>query len=120
MTIKITGNATILEEATLEDAEVMCNLRNDPRNNRFLSSTKPITVEEQQGWMMSKAKKMDNIDFKIIDKKTGEVCGLVAIYDVKDHVAEFGRYICTKPLQSMEAEYMVLKFGFDIMYLDMM
>ena len=120
MVIRITGNATILEEATPDDAEIMCKLRNDPNNNRFLSSTKPITVPEQQEWMRSKAKKMDNIDFKIIDKKTGEVCGLVAIYDVKNHVAEFGRYICTKPLQSMEAEYLVLKFGFDIMYLDMM
>jgi len=120
MVVTLTGNATILQEVSLEDAQVMCDLRNNPEINKFLSSTKPISAEEQKAWMVSKAKKFDNIDFKIIDKKTNEVVGLVAIYDVKDHKAEFGRYICTRSLQAMEAEYMVLKFGFDIMYLDMM
>jgi len=120
MLITITGNATILQEVSLDDAQIMCDLRNDPQRNKFLSSTKPISVEEQQAWMTAKAKKRDNIDFKIIDKKAGDVVGVVAIYDVEHHIAEFGRYICTRSLQAMESEYLILKFGFDIMYLDKM
>ena len=58
------------------------------------------------------------IYFKIVNKKTGEFCGTIALYDIEHGSAEFGRYICTSPLQSIEAEYLILKFGFDVCFLN--
>lgn len=120
MLITLTGTATILQEVTPDDAEKMCELRNDPHNNRYLSSTKPIAVEDQRAWLKSNKEHGDNFYFKILDKKTSEFCGTISIYDHDNEKrrAEFGRYVCKSPLQSMEAEYLIMKFGFDVMFLD--
>jgi len=118
MTITLTGNATILEEVTPDDAQLLCDLRNDPQRNRFLSSTATISIEDQKAWTKMNAAKKDNFYFKVLDKKSGDFCGTVAIYDKVGTKAEFGRYVCTKPLQAIESEFLILKFGFDVMYLD--
>jgi len=120
MLITLTGKATILQELTPDDAQQMCDLRNDPQINRFLSSTETITVEQQKVWTIKNKEKGDDFYFKILDKKTGDFCGAVALYNKnsRDNAAEFGRYVCKSPLQSMEAEYLILKFGFDVMFLD--
>jgi RimJ/RimL family protein N-acetyltransferase len=118
MLISLIGNSTILQEVIPDDAEQMCNLRNNPQINRFLSSTETILVEDQKAWLKKNAEKHDNFYFKILNKKTGEFCGTIALYDIEHNMAEFGRYICTSPLQSIEAEYLIIKFGFDVVFLD--
>ncbi len=118
MLISVVGTATILQEITPDDAQLICDLRNDPKINRFLSSTEKTTVEQQKAWTIKNSKKVDDFYFKIVDKKTGEFCGTVAIYDKEHNAAEFGRYVCTKPLQSVESELLILQFGFEAMCLD--
>lgn len=118
MIISLKGKATILEEVTPEDAQLLCDLRNDPQRNKFLSSTATISIEEQKAWTKMNAQKKDNFYFKVLDAKTGEFCGTVAIYDKQNGRAEFGRYVCTEPIQAVESEYLLLKFGFDVMFLD--
>ncbi|MEJ7677574.1 MAG: GNAT family protein [Segetibacter sp.] len=111
--MQIKGDKTLLAEVTVEDAEIVCNLRNDKQINKYLSSSKAINIAEQQQWIIVNQAKNDGYYFKIIDLDTNECCGTISIYNAAEGIAEFGRYISTKSLQAIEAEYLILKFGFE-------
>jgi RimJ/RimL family protein N-acetyltransferase len=110
--MEIKGIKTLLTEVTINDAETICNLRNDEKINKYLSSSEVISVIFQQQWIVNNQAKKDGHYFKIIDLYSNECCGTISIYNVSESKAEFGRYISTKSLQAIEAEYLILKFGF--------
>lgn len=113
----IEGLLTKLIEVAEIDAPAICRLRNNPANNKFLSSSDIITIEEQVAWIRSNKSQNDGVYFKIIEKKTNEIIGTISLYNVSKSECEFGRYICEKTIQAIEAEYLILKFGFEIMNL---
>ena len=118
MKIVIEGYSTILESVSLEDAQLICELRNQPHINQYLSSTEPLTLESQRAWQTVNGNKTDGLYLKIIDKKTNNFCGTISIYQISDEgCGEFGRYICTKALQAIEAELLLIKLAFEIMRL---
>lgn len=102
----------------MEDAEIICNFRNDKQLNKYLSSSGKTGIDEQKSWIQANFNKKDGYYFKIIDLQKNECCGTISIYNVTNKQAEFGRYICTKSLQAVESEYILLKYGFDIMKLE--
>jgi RimJ/RimL family protein N-acetyltransferase len=116
MKISIEGHVTILRTATSADAKDIIGLRNQSRINQYLSSSNSISLEEQINWMNDNAAKRDGFYFKIMDKKSNEFCGTVSIYQISNEMSgEFGRYICTKSIQAIEAELLLLRFAFDVM-----
>ena len=112
----ITGSATLLSEVTIEDSPRICELRN--QNNKYLSSTKQITIVEQEQWITNNVKLNDNYYFKVIELNNMKIVGTISLYDIKDGAAEFGRYICNRTLQAVESELLILKFAFEIISLD--
>lgn len=112
----IKGFATLLSEVTIVDSPRICELRN--QNNKYLSSTKQITIAQQEQWIINNIKRNDSYYFKVIDLKDMNIVGTISLYDIKDGAAEFGRYICNKTLQAVESELLMLKYGFEIIKLD--
>lgn len=113
----IEGLKTNLIEVTEGDAADIIALRNNPEFNRFLSSQKPISVEEQIEWIRKNKERNDNFYFKITDKQ-GRFKGTVSLYRIANGEAEFGRFIATNPIAAAEAEYLILKFGFEELNLE--
>jgi UDP-4-amino-4,6-dideoxy-N-acetyl-beta-L-altrosamine N-acetyltransferase len=110
--IKIKGKKTNLIEVSELDAELIIALRNNPDINKYLSSSKPISLTEQQAWIRNNAEKKDNIYFKITDSSE-QFKGTVSLYNIKGNEGEFGRFICINSLNAIEAEYMTLKYAFE-------
>jgi RimJ/RimL family protein N-acetyltransferase len=119
MTVSIEGHITLLQSMTLDDAESITTLRNQPYINQYLSSSNVISVEEQRNWMIDNAAKHDGLYLKIIDRKTNDFCGTISIYQINnDRSCEFGRYICTKSIQAIESELLLIRFVFEVMGLN--
>ncbi len=114
MVLKVKGEKTTLEEVVPADAADICALRNDEKISRFLSSSRQVSVEEQRQWIENNLAKGDGHYFRILDEKGG-FCGTASLYNVLDNEAEFGRFICTRTLQAVETEYLVIRHAFETM-----
>lgn len=98
------------------DAQHMVDLRNNPAYNRFLSNANDvITLEHQLKWMDNVMGRQDCIDFKVATINDEAFCGTIALYDIEDGAAEFGRYMAVNPIAAIESEYLILKFGFEVL-----
>lgn len=116
---KIIGQKVALVPIQESDAAEMMELRNDPALNRYLSnSNQEISLDHQLNWMRSAIKNPDAHDFTIRLQENNAFCGTIALYDIKDGAAEFGRYIATNALAAIESEYLVLKYGFERLNLE--
>jgi RimJ/RimL family protein N-acetyltransferase len=107
----IKGIKTTLVEISEIDASNIVKLRNDPKYNAFLAQ-KPFTIQEQLSWTDKEKKKNDTVNFKVLNND-GEFKGTVSIYDIINNRGEFGRYIVTNPINAIEAEYLILKYSFE-------
>jgi RimJ/RimL family protein N-acetyltransferase len=117
MAILIKGDKTGLEEVAAEDAKNICMLRNSPAINKYLSSSEDVSIGQQKAWITQNLRKNDGHYCKIIDLQDNNFCGTASLYNVKNGEAEFGRYICTKPIQAIETELIILKLAFEEMKL---
>lgn len=106
------GKHTILKSVSIEDAADICALRNKPSNNKYLSSSNPITLEQQEAWIKKYLLEPDGVYFLITDNFLSPV-GTISLYNQVNGCAEFGRYICENPLQAIEAEFLLLKYAFE-------
>lgn len=110
------GIITKLMEINVDDAEEIVGLRNNPIFNKFLFQS-PISIKQQQNWIESNKLRNDNFNFKIVDTDE-KFKGTISIYEIEEKRALFGRYICTNPVHAIEAEYLLLNFGFKHLQLD--
>jgi len=115
--IKVEGCMCILTEIDISDSRDICNLRNDPVISKYLSNISPVSVEDQETWILKNIGSKDGYYFKINDLKNNIFLGTISIYNINQESAEFGRYICTNPIHATEAEYLILNFGFEKMNL---
>jgi RimJ/RimL family protein N-acetyltransferase len=121
MKITLEGIKIKLISMMEEDAQDFVTLRNNPEYNRFLSNrNQQITVGGHLNWMRN----LNNqFDFKIVLKDNNTFSGGIALYDIVTlpetniYQAEFGRYIAINSISAVESEFMILKFGFDILKL---
>jgi len=109
--INILGKVCQLTPIVLSDAEFICMLRNNPQNNRFLSSTDYITVDMQKKWLEKNSKTGDYY-FKIYNIVKNVDVGTISLYNIHDNSAEFGRYICNDSICAIESVLLLLRFGF--------
>lgn len=110
--MKVEGKSTQLTLVTEADAADIIALRNNPSINRFLSSTKPIAVEDQVAWLRKNPSGKESFYF-MVRTQGGEAVGTISVYNIRNGAAEFGRYVCTKPLQAVESERLLLRFVFE-------
>lgn len=115
MAAQIKGEKTLLQEVTVADAAAICALRNDERINKYLSTSRQVSVAEQEDWIRMNLARKDGVYFKIIDAANGEFCGTASIYALAGDGGDFGRYISTKAVQAIESEYLALKYAFEEM-----
>jgi len=111
------GKHTILKSVAEEDAAIICELRNKSSNNKYLSSNAPIQASQQLAWIKNYLLQPDGVYFIITDNFFAPI-GTISLYNLQNGNAEFGRYICENALQAIEAEYLLLKYGFEEMGLE--
>ena len=71
------------------DIESLRAWRNDPENSRYLRKLPLISQEDQEAWFRRYLQEEGSYCFAIVDGKT--LVGSVALYDVSEGSAEFGR-----------------------------
>ncbi|MBP3197589.1 MAG: GNAT family N-acetyltransferase [Butyrivibrio sp.] len=113
----IKGQYIDLTSVTEEDAEFTLMVRQDARLTKYLP---PIsnTLEQQKTWINSQRQKEGDYYFIAKDHE-GKPVGTIGTYDVHDGTGEGGRLTSIgNALQSMEIQYLILRFDFDILKLD--
>ena len=110
------GKNTILRPVSESDAASIIEMRNNPSINKYLSSSKPLSLEDQVSWLKRNLGAKDQHYFMILDKLEIPV-GTISIYNIKNGSGEFGRYVCTQAVQAVESERMILQIAFDILNL---
>jgi RimJ/RimL family protein N-acetyltransferase len=109
---KCIGESVILRPITVDDAEFTSGLRSDPKVYEFLSSSKPLTSDNQRSWIENFLSANQGYYFIIENKKTGTPEGTIGLYNFEQNSAEFGRYIALNSLSAIESEYLLLEFAF--------
>ncbi len=122
MEVALIGQMTILRSVTVDDAGFIADLRSNSRVNKYLSSSKPIDLEEQVAWLNQYMMERDGFYFIIERKMDSKKIGTISIYnfDEANKRAEFGRYISTDPLGAIESEHILLQFAFNVLKLNML
>jgi RimJ/RimL family protein N-acetyltransferase len=120
MEIRIIGQTSILREVNLEDALFISQLRSCPKVYEFLSSSSPVTLEQQQQWLKKYFNSKDGYYFIIENPLLKKSVGTISIYDLNilKREAEFGRYVSVNSINAIEAEFLLLHFCFNVMHLD--
>ena len=120
MEINLIGKNIILRSIGLEDSEFVAELRSNPDNYQFLSSSEKISSENQFFWIKSFLDGKDGFYFIIENKSSKEKVGTIALYNIHKGKAEFGRYIVLDSLSAIESEYLIMKFAFEVLRLDLL
>jgi RimJ/RimL family protein N-acetyltransferase len=117
---RLKGIATSLRSVEMSDAEFIAQLRSDPDNHQFLSSDSIVTVEQQEKWLMNNVSTNAGYYFIIENRISRKRTGTISIYnlDYTYGTGEFGRYICTDPLNAIESELLLLEFTFNKLLLN--
>ena len=101
----------------VSDAADSLMLRVNPKYNGFLNTTDG-SLAKQKKYLEQNSYKEDDFYFKIVDNETGEMNGLVAIYDVvANEEAEWGRWIAINPLAALESVDLISIFAFERLHL---
>lgn len=106
------GKNTILRPVVENDAAAIIEMRNNPSINKFLSSSKPLTIDDQISWLRKNLVSNDQHYFMILNNLEIPV-GTISIYNIRNGSGEFGRYVCTQAIQAVESERMILQIAFE-------
>jgi RimJ/RimL family protein N-acetyltransferase len=105
-----------LRPVLLEDAEFIYNLRRTPELSKFIGDTDP-RLEKQIEWL-EKYFLRDGDYYFCIETISGIRVGTIGIYDVKDSLAEWGRWIITPSMPASPASvWLNYHIAFDILNL---
>lgn len=109
------GKALIFRDATVNDAELILNLRTDEKKGRFLSATSD-SIEAQQAWLRAYAASTGQAYFII--EREGQAIGTVRLYDPRGKSFCWGSWIIAdgQPASvAMESALMVYAYALDCM-----
>lgn len=110
----ISGKYINLRTAEISDAEFILSLRLNKKLSRYLKPTDP-SIEKQKLWIEQKQKQKNDYHM-IIELKDGSKIGVIAVYDIKDGIFEWGRWIISpnSPIYvSLESCYLAYNFAFN-------
>lgn len=114
----VEGSAFRLRPVEVSDAEFMVGLRKDEVLSSFLNETSGV-VSDQEDYIRSYFCKEDDFYF-IVERKDGaEPQGMIAIYDIQDGCAEWGRWVLRAgSLAAVESAYLIYVAAFELLKLD--
>ena len=119
----LNGKNILLRTAEPEDAEFILSLRCDPELGKYLKQTDP-SVEKQRKWIAKK--KIESNDYHlIIENKSNESLGVIAIYEksnIKWDTGDFdwGRWLISRKAPITTAfESTVILYNFAFFYLNL-
>ncbi|GAA2568119.1 MULTISPECIES: GNAT family N-acetyltransferase [Streptomyces] len=77
----LTGDKTVLRPFTVEDADVMWEIVNDPEVVRFtFEPTTELSLDRLRSWYGVRTADPDRLDLAVTDRATGELVGEVVLY----------------------------------------
>ncbi|MGW6778220.1 GNAT family N-acetyltransferase [Brucella pseudogrignonensis] len=107
------GIAYRIRPIAVADAAFVVSVRlEDQERNKYIN---PISSDlgAQERWIADYLKRNDDFYFVIENRLTGEAEGLIAIYDLKDGAAEWGRWVLRKgSLAAVESVDLIFKMAF--------
>lgn len=108
-----------LRPISLEDAELILKIRlEDEEYTKYINEV-PNDVELEKEWLKKYFQREGDYFFAIESRFTGEVEGLIALYDEIDGKAEWGRWTVIKgSMSSVESVYLIYKFAFNQLKLE--
>lgn len=109
----VRGKTLIFRDATVDDAELILNLRTDAKKGRFLSATSN-SLEAQQAWLHTYAASTGQAYFII--EREGQAIGTVRLYDARGKSFCWGSWIIAdgQPAHvAMESALMVYAYALD-------
>ncbi|MBQ3101499.1 GNAT family N-acetyltransferase [bacterium] len=117
--IKQKGFAYSIRPITLDDAQFIIDVRlEDEERNKYVHKISP-DVNLQINWLNKYFQTPDDYYFVIENNLTGEKEGLISIYNIKDNVAEWGRWVVKKgSMAAIESVDLVYKVAFEKLGLD--
>jgi len=114
--IVLQGDRVILREITEEDSEVVVRWRNAELTRKVFFSDEVLTVEKQLEWIKAYRQNLSDITFII--EKDGRPIGMIALYNIREDTAEFGRLLIGETEFkgqgfAKEASKLALDYGFN-------
>ncbi|MBZ9713227.1 GNAT family N-acetyltransferase [Deinococcus multiflagellatus] len=114
----LTGQRTVLRPVEEGDASFILKQRLDPRIGAHLHATSP-DLSSQQLWIRQQRERPDDYYFAICLRGTGEMRGVIGLYNVTAQEAELGRYICIgAPEQAMEGSLLLQHWALETLGLN--
>lgn len=116
---RLDGIRVSLRLVLLDDASYIHGLRTDPTYNSHLSAVTG-TVEDQRSWIEDyKAREATGAEYYfVIERKDGQRCGVVRLYDIMENQFTWGSWILDKNKPSkaaLESAVLLYRTGFDIL-----
>ena len=114
---KLESKNLMLRLVERSDANFILSLRMDERYNTFILMVTP-DIESQVQWIERyKADEQNGKQFYfIIERKDGEPCGTVRIYDLRDDSFSWGSWILNQNktrFAALESAFLLYQFGFE-------
>jgi RimJ/RimL family protein N-acetyltransferase len=109
-----------LRPAATADSAFILSLRTDAELSRYINPTS-VKLDDQQTWMRRYFARPGDYYWVIERSSTARPEGAIAIYDVDQGQAEWGRWILRKgSLAAVESALLVYRAGFDVLRLQRM
>lgn len=116
-THEVKGVHCKLRPVRLADAQYIVDTRNDPDQSLFLNEVSE-DVSAQRKWLKTYFDRENDYYF-VVENASGFPSGLIALYDIKENVGEWGRWIIKgPPTVSVESALLIYKFAFEVIGLD--
>lgn len=112
--IKAIGYGYALRPVTIQDAQFIIDVRlEDQERNQYIHKiSRDISAQKQ--WIVNYLKREGDYYFIIENILTGTPEGLIAIYDIEDNRAEWGRWVVKKgSMASVESVNLLYQIAFE-------
>lgn len=117
----IIGEFCSLIQVEESDAEFICNLRNEKRDDNFLKKTSN-NVGAQIDYIRNYKKRFNDFEeiyFKILDNKDNKPCGLVRLTEIlNNEIFNWQSFVVTKnssPNIAIDSMFMIYRIGFEFL-----
>ena len=115
--IQIAAYGIRMRPVTVADAEFIITLRTHPRTQGKLGDTTPDLGAQRQ-WIENYLRREGDYYF-IVERADGKPVGTIGIYDIKDGIGQWGRWIVLPEIQAagFPAVVLVHQVAFDVLKL---
>lgn len=108
---KISGNLVDIRSVKEYDSEFILKLRTDKELSKYINKTEN-NIQKQKEWIRNQIKTENDYYFIVANKEKKNI-GLASIYNIKDGIAEFGRWISEgNQIQNLEMVILLHDFAF--------